>query len=157
VEVRRCGEDRISELEPLWRELLAHHADLEKVPPVRPFGDSWARRREQYHGWLNSGDGVLLVAESDDGKPVGYLMLTIGAGPATWEVGGKAAEVETVAVLASERSGGVGKALMDAAVEEAKSAGAAAIGVGVVHSNAAAIRFYERAGFRPFYLQMLRS
>ena len=156
MEVRRWGEDRIAELEPLWRDLHGHHAELEEVPPVRPFGDSWAHRQEQYHGWLRSGEGVLFVAEDDDGKPVGYLMLTVGGAPATWEVGGTAAEVETLAVLEGARSDGVGTALMDAAVEEAKSAGAGAVGVGVVHSNAAAIRFYERAGFKTFYLQMLR-
>jgi ribosomal protein S18 acetylase RimI-like enzyme len=156
MEVRRWGEERLAELEPLWRDMHAHHGELEDVPPVRPFAASWAQRQEQYRGWLRSGEGVLLVAEVGDAKPVGYLMLTIGAGPATWDVGDKAAEIESIAVLTQERSGGVGKALMDAAIDAAAGAGATAVGVGVVHSNAAAIRFYERAGFKPFYLQMLR-
>jgi ribosomal protein S18 acetylase RimI-like enzyme len=83
-------------------------------------------------------------------------MLTIADGPATWEVGDRVAEVETMAVLPGERSGGVGTALIEAALAAAEAAGVEAIGVGVVHSNAAAIRFYERAGFRPFYVEMLR-
>jgi ribosomal protein S18 acetylase RimI-like enzyme len=157
VKVLRWGEERLPELEPLWRAMHAHHRDLEDVPPVRPFEDSWARRQEQYGGWLRSGEGIVLVAERDGGPPVGYAALTIGDGPSTWDVGDRAAEIESIAVLPSERSSGVGAALMDAAVEAARSAGAMAIGVGVVHSNADAIRFYERAGFKPFYLQMLRA
>jgi ribosomal protein S18 acetylase RimI-like enzyme len=157
VKVRRWGEERLPELEPLWRAMHAHHRDLEDVPPVRPFEDSWARRQEQYRGWLRSGEGIVLVAERDGGQPVGYVALTIGDGPSTWDVGDRAAEIESVAVIESERSSGVGAALMEAAIEAARSAGATAIGVGVVHSNADAIRFYERAGFKPLYVQMLRT
>jgi ribosomal protein S18 acetylase RimI-like enzyme len=31
------------------------------------------------------------------------------------------------------------------------------VAVGVAHTNADAIRFYEREGFKPFYVLMLRS
>jgi ribosomal protein S18 acetylase RimI-like enzyme len=50
----------------------------------------------------------------------------------------------------------VGAALMDAALDAADAEGVRAIGVGVVHSNVDGIRFYERAGFRPFYVELLR-
>jgi ribosomal protein S18 acetylase RimI-like enzyme len=61
-----------------------------------------------------------------------------------------------VAVLPEARSGGLGTALMEAALEAAEAEGATAIAVGVAHSNADAIRWYEREGFEPFYVTLLR-
>jgi ribosomal protein S18 acetylase RimI-like enzyme len=153
--VRECGADRIPDLAELWETLGDHHASLDDVPVVRPPADRWERRQRQYRQWLSDGSGRLFVAERD-GRPVGYLMLTIGDGPATWEVGDRVGEIETMAVLPAERSSGVGGALMDAALAAAEAAGVEAIAVGVVHSNAGAIRFYERAGFEPFYVELLR-
>jgi ribosomal protein S18 acetylase RimI-like enzyme len=156
VVVSECGAERLAELAPLWEALQDHHATLEAMPPVRPRADSWARRQRQYSRWLADGSARLFIAERDE-RAVGYLMLTIGDGPATWGVGDRAAEVETLSVLPGERSSGAGGALMDAAIRAAEATGASAIGVGVVHSNAAGIRFYERHGFEPFYVQLLRS
>jgi ribosomal protein S18 acetylase RimI-like enzyme len=156
VKVVRAGTERIPDLEPLWEALELHHAELPEVPPVRPVAESWERRRHQYREWLEDGSGRLFVAEDDGGRAVGYLMLTIGGKPATWDVGERAAEVETMSVLPDARSRGVGAALMDAALSHAEDEGVRAIGVGVVHSNDAGIRFYDRAGFKPFYVQLLR-
>jgi ribosomal protein S18 acetylase RimI-like enzyme len=155
VQITNWSADRIPELEPLWTALEEHHAQLGDVPPVRPLEDSWQRRQEQYREWLENGSGRLFVAERD-GRALGYLMLTIGSGPPTWDVGDRAAEVETMAVLEGERSAGLGYTLLQAALRAAEAEGVQAVGVGVVHSNAGALAFYERAGFRPFYIQLLR-
>ena len=153
--VERAGIEQLDVVEPLWKSLQEHHAELEEVPDVRALDASWKRRRAQYERWLREGTAYLLVA-SDGDHAVGYLMLRLGDGPSTWEIGERAGEVETLAVLPEARSSGVGEALMRAAIEVADANGVRALGVGVVHSNEAAIRFYERAGFRQFYLQMLR-
>ena len=155
MNVTRATAERIPELQPLWEALELHHAELPDVPSIRPLADSWERRRERYQGWLESGDGRLFVAESG-GRIAGYLMLTLAHAPESWDVGSRAAEIETLSVLPEERSSGVGAALMDAALDEATQAGVNAIGVGVVHSNVDGIRFYERAGFKPFYVELLR-
>jgi ribosomal protein S18 acetylase RimI-like enzyme len=153
--VSEAGAERIPDLAALWESLGDHHSTLDDVPAVRPAADRWERRQRQYRDWLAERSGRLFIAERG-GQLVGYLMMTIGDGPATWEVGDRVAEVETMAVLPSERSGGAGTALIDAALAAAEAAGVKAIAVGVVHSNAGAIRFYERAGFQPFYVEMLR-
>jgi GNAT superfamily N-acetyltransferase len=155
LEVGEAGVERIPDLAELWEVLGDHHATLDDVPAVRSAPDRWQRRQLQYRDWLTDRAGRLFIAERD-GRPVGYVMLTIGDGPATWEVGDVVAEIETMSVLPAERSSGVGKALIDAALAAAEAAGATAMAVGVVHSNADAIRFYERAGFEPFYVEMLR-
>jgi ribosomal protein S18 acetylase RimI-like enzyme len=155
VKVERAGAERIPELRPLWEALEVHHAALSSVPSIRPLADSWERRQQRYRDWLADGIGHLFVAERD-GRVVGYLMMRISDPPESWDVGPHAGEIETMSVLESERSGGVGSALMAAALEAAAAAGVRAIGVGVVHSNVDGIRFYERAGFRPFYVELLR-
>jgi ribosomal protein S18 acetylase RimI-like enzyme len=155
LRVEEAGAERIGDLAPLWEALEDHHATLPAMPPVRTLYESWRRRRGQYERWLGDGSARLFLA-GRDGRPVGYLMLRFGEGANTWETGDRAAEVETLAVLESERSAGVGKALMDAALAAASAEGVRAITVGVAHTNDGAIRFYERAGFAPFYVLMMR-
>ena len=79
----------------------------------------------------------------------------MGPGPATWDIGERVAELETLAVLAEERGGGVGAGLMEASRAWSRRRGAEAISVGLAHTNEGAQRFYERVGFTPFYLQMV--
>ena len=153
----RAGAERIDELEPLWRALYAHHAEVGRdVAPVRALEDSWRRRRPLYERWLTADGAVLLIAERL-GRAVGYAMVTVGAGPATWDLGDRVVELETLAVLPEERGAGVGHELIAEAERVARERGADALAVGLVHTNEGARRFYEREGFGPFYLEMVRD
>ena len=125
------------------------------MPPVRSLEDSWEHRKGQYLDWLTKDEYTLLLAERD-GEPIGYAMVSLGGGAATWDVGERTAEVETLSVLESERGNGVGRALTEAAAEVAAEAGASSVLVGVAHSNEGALRFYEREGFEPFYVSLIR-
>jgi ribosomal protein S18 acetylase RimI-like enzyme len=142
----------IPELEPLWEALHAHHAGLGGGHPVRPLERSWARRRAQYERWLAGGAELLLARRA--GVPAGYAVVMLHDGPATWDFGERVAELETLSVAPAERGCGVGAALVKAARETARAAGAQRLLVGVAAANAEAIRFYEREGFGPFYVQM---
>ncbi len=157
ISVVHAGAERIDELEPLWRALYTHHAEVGRdVAPVRTLEDSWRRRRPLYERWLRSDGAVLLIAERA-GHAVGYAILTVGAGPATWDLGDRVAELETLAVLGEERGAGVGHELIAEAERVARERGADALAVGLVHTNEGARRFYEREGFGPFYLEMVRD
>jgi ribosomal protein S18 acetylase RimI-like enzyme len=153
--VRRGGRDDVDRLEPLWRALRDHHVSLPQMQPTRSLEDSWAHRRGQYLDWLSGDDHTLLLAERD-GQPIGYAVLSVGGGAATWDIGERTAEIETLSVLEEERGHGVGRALTEGAVELAAEAGAGSVLVGVAHSNADALRFYEREGFEPFYVSLIR-
>jgi ribosomal protein S18 acetylase RimI-like enzyme len=154
--VRRGGRDDVERLEPLWRALRDHHATLPAMPPVRSLEASWEYRKRQYLDWLGQDGYTLLLAERD-GELIGYAMVSLGGGAATWDVGERTAEIETLSVLESERGQGVGRALTQAAADVASEAGARVVLVGVAHSNEDALRFYEREGFKPFYVLMIRS
>ncbi len=153
----RAGPERIDELEPLWHALFSHHAEVgREVAPVRTAQTSWRRRRPLYERWLAGDDAVLLIAERE-GRAVGYAMVTVGAAPATWDLGERVVEVETLAVLPEERGAGVGHELIAEAERAARERGADALAVGLVHTNEGARRFYEREGFGPFYVEMFRD
>jgi ribosomal protein S18 acetylase RimI-like enzyme len=154
--IRRGHADEIDRLAPLWRALRDHHATLPAMPSVRSLEDSWERRRGQYLDWLSRDGHTLLVAERE-GELLGYAMVSINVGAATWDLGDQTAEIETLSVLEAERGRAVGRALTEAAAEVAAQAGVRSVAVGVAHTNADAIRFYEREGFKPFYVLMLRS
>jgi ribosomal protein S18 acetylase RimI-like enzyme len=154
--LRRGGPGDIDALEPLWHALRDHQAALPELPPKRSPEASWERRSNQYREWLAGPDHSLVIAERD-GRPIGYAVVSVGAsGASTWDLGAVEAEVETLSVLASERGSGVGRALTDEAQRIAEEAGAGAVTVAVAHTNADAIRFYEREGFEPFYVLLLK-
>ncbi len=155
VAVVRAGRERLDELEPLWRALYEHHAQVGRgVAPVRSLADSWRHRRAEYEAWLGAGESVLLVAQREE-RAIGYAMVRPCPGAATWDLGERGLEIETLAVLAEERGAGAGHALMEAAAEVARESGAEFMSVGLVHTNEGAYRFYEREGFRRFYVSMV--
>ena len=155
VFIFRAGAARISDLEPLWRALYDHHAEIGRsVAPVRDFAESWRRRRGQYEEWLGGDDAVLLVAERDR-RMIGYAMVTVGDGPPTWDLGDRTLVIETLAVLPEERGGGVGHALLEEAERVARERDADTMAVGLLHTNDLARRFYEREAFGLFYVEMV--
>ena len=156
LRVEVAGPDRIADLAPLWAALQMHHATLPDLPEARTVEESWRRRRGLYERWMAEGGRLFLAVRGD--RPVGYLMLTTDdQGSSTWELGEGHASVETLAVLESERSTGVGSALMDAALESVDSDGIPATAVGVAATNVDARRFYERHGFRPLEMVLVRT
>jgi ribosomal protein S18 acetylase RimI-like enzyme len=153
LRVVSAGLERLDELEPLWAAMHSAHAAMaDEVAPVRPLAESWRRRRAEYSHWLAAepDDTRLLIAELD-GHVVGYLMLRFMGGASTWDVGERVAEIESLSVLSDVRSQGVGARLVSAARE----LGTERLLVGAVHANTAALRFYEREGFGPFYVLLI--
>ncbi len=58
--------------------------------------------------------------------------------------------IETVAVLPEGRGRGLGKALIQALLEEGRSRGKECAGIMVINGNEAARRTYESVGFKPY-------
>lgn len=139
--------------------MVSHHREvLHGAWPVRSEEDAWERRRAQYVDWLSSGEGTMLAALASgepEGAPLGYAMLMPSAVGATWDLGERVGEVESLSVAAEARGRGVGTALLDAARERFREQGMDFWSVGVVEANAGAVSLYERAGFGPYYRQLL--
>jgi ribosomal protein S18 acetylase RimI-like enzyme len=89
--------------------------------------------------------GRVLVAPGGKGTLGGYAVLAFGY---DLEWAGRDAFITEVWVEPSVRGRGVGAALIDRAVVEARRAGAGAVHLVVRPGNRGAIRVYERSGFK---------
>ena len=142
--------EELAALEPVWNALQAHHAeitpDLGSRTPKRGMADAWRIRRSKYERWLGDPDAFFVVAEVGGG-PVGYAFVTVGPPYASWAVGDRLAELETLSVLAERRGEGVGAALIDAVWKRLAEIGVEDMQITTTVTNVDAQRFYERRGF----------
>ena len=159
--ITRAGPEAIDRLAPLWIELHHHHRSVGGAALGPYVGDatSWRERRALYEGYLARG-GFALLAERD-GELVGYALVAIAPVadtimPDTWETGARVAEIETLSVAPAERGAGIGSALLDRIDAELEREGVSDVLIGALVTNSDAIRLYERRGFRPAWLYMLR-
>ena len=88
----------------------------------------------------------VLVAAVADGAVVGTLQLSFL--PGLSRRGALRAQIEGVRVASSVRSRGVGAAMLDWAVEEARRRGCSLVQLTTDRARGDARRFYERLGFR---------
>jgi GNAT superfamily N-acetyltransferase len=95
----------------------------------------------------------VLVAEVD-GRVVGMCQLTVIRH--IQEQGGRCAEIESMHVAAAHRGRGIGRVLLDAAVDRAGTAGCYRVQLTSNTVRTDAHRFYERAGFEPSHVGFKR-
>ena len=155
MEIVRGDASRLDELGPLFKAMHAHHrAGGPQALRFRSDDEAWARRRPHYEELLGSGRGHLLLAQ-EDGRVLGYAMVSETGGQATLATGDRMAELESLAVAEGERGQGVGRALMDAAYAVMRELGVTEVMLYVVEGNDGAVRFYERIGLQPYLRVML--
>ncbi|HEU4739604.1 MAG TPA: GNAT family N-acetyltransferase [Solirubrobacterales bacterium] len=158
-EVVELDVSQIDRVEPLFKGLVDFHREaVEGAWPVRDVEAAWAHRRAEYVEWLGGGTARMLAAVpvGDEGaQPQGYAVLSVKPSSASWEVGERIGELETLAVAEEARGEGIGSLLIEACRERLRAEGIGHWGVAVVEANEGATRLYERLGFRPFYRQLL--
>jgi ribosomal protein S18 acetylase RimI-like enzyme len=97
-----------------------------------------------YAGWLAAGH-PLWLAEAHAGAPVGYLALK----PPELPIPVDADDLEVKRIYAFSRwhGSGLGRALIEAAADEARAQGKRRLLLGVYGGNGRAIAFYRKSGF----------
>jgi ribosomal protein S18 acetylase RimI-like enzyme len=85
----------------------------------------------------------------DGEQPIGYTKLNFGNRQTIFQ-GDDAAEVERIYVLIDYQSKGIGKALLNHSIENARSRKLEKLWLAVWENNGRAINFYERQGFHKF-------
>jgi ribosomal protein S18 acetylase RimI-like enzyme len=161
VVIERSREADPSPLRDLW--VAIHRRHVQSMPELAPYVDddtSWEERGALYAGLLAKPDTVLLLAR-DSGRLVGYgLAHVIDVARSwvadTWQTEPRMGEIESVGVLPDYRNRGIGSRLLDRLEAELSAEGVDDLMLGVLAGNAAAIRLYERRGFRPTWLYMSR-
>jgi ribosomal-protein-alanine acetyltransferase len=126
------------------RPALAEDVDAIHAIEVASFGDPW--KRDGFRDLILGGNAKVVVAETD-GRIVGFAVSYSAADEA---------EIANVAVDASARRAGIGRALVDHLIAESGKHGAAMVFLEVRESNAAARALYRGRGFaelarRPSY------
>lgn len=101
------------------------------------------RRETQWRGWLSSSERPPFVCVARDGQAiVGFVL----AGPTRTVTAFADRELDALYVLASHHGRGIGRALIEAAIIDARASAAAALGFWVVAENRRARAFYEAGG-----------
>jgi diamine N-acetyltransferase len=101
---------------------------------------------EYYTAKLASSDVDIVIGETPLGAPVGYVMLVPPEHPDLQQIGDW--ELKRIYLLGPWQGGGNGRALLEQAVMIAKARAARRLILAVYESNARALAFYERAGFK---------
>jgi ribosomal protein S18 acetylase RimI-like enzyme len=146
-------------VQPLFQAMVEHHRLVAGGDwPVRDGQQAWARRRREYVDWLAAGNAWLLLALPIDpaqDTAVGYAFVRIRGPGATWDLGEEVGELESLSVAEGSRGAGVGTTLIEHARQLLVEQGISHWSVAVVEANTPAVRLYERAGFRPYYRELL--
>jgi ribosomal protein S18 acetylase RimI-like enzyme len=74
----------------------------------------------------------------------------------TWVTGERVGEIESLSVLPAHRGAGLGTELLDRLEAELAEQGVTDLVLGVLPGNTAALRLYERRGWRPTWLYLSR-
>jgi ribosomal protein S18 acetylase RimI-like enzyme len=151
----------IERLEPLWLGL--HKIHQEAGPELAPYVDdetSWRRRRRLYEHCLAQPDSFLLLVERG-ALLIGYVLVIVEPDgdvlwSDTWLVGEKVAELETMYLVPEERGRGLGGVLLDIVDAELERRGIADLVIGAVPGNLAALKLYERRGFKATWVIVSR-
>lgn len=128
IELRRCRHDDLELLE--WWGQFTEHREIIRA--------AYERQR--------LGELVMLVADLE-GFPIGQVWIDFRPTPRT-ATGGMSASLWAVRVLPPLRNQGIGERLMEAAERIAGDRRYDEVSLTVERDNIAALRFYERLGYR---------
>jgi len=150
VRIRTYREDdraRLHEITSASFQDASIHGTLERMyGPLR--GTTWAERkcREIDADIAQEAAGVL-VAEDDDGMVVGYITTT------TDETSG-IGRIPNLAVAPGQQGKGIGKALINAALDRFGQAGMELVKIETLAGNETGQALYPRFGFEEFVRQV---
>lgn len=139
------GKEKIDEIKPLWEELNDHHGDLSTHFSEKHEKFSFSDRKKQI--LKKSENGTLRIDIAKDNNTnnyVGYCISSISD-----ELVG---EVDSIYLKEKYRSSGIGKQLMNRALEWMGDEGVNDKKVVVAVGNEELLSFYEKYGFYPRHI-----
>lgn len=152
ITVRPAARRDIGQLAVLYAQLDRVHSDAE--PALIPTPEELPRKPEDIEATINEPMAPMLVAlqypDDGEGEPVvvGFAKVRVRQLGRYWKVP-QMPEVDELAVIEASRGQGVGRMLMAAAEEWARSQGFPELWVAAWAFNNAAAGLYRRQGFEP--------
>jgi ribosomal protein S18 acetylase RimI-like enzyme len=161
LEIVRGSAADIPQLEPLW--VAVHHVHAASMPELAPYvsdEETWRERGALYAQLFRKPETFLLLARLGGdlaGYALGHVLDAEGNWSSdTWRTGDRLGELESISVLPELRGRGIGSELLEAVDREFARLGVDDLILGALPGNTAAIRLYERHGFRPTWLYLSR-
>ncbi len=130
-----------------WSQWARTEPEAERVRVERHTGSRRSLRAlfeeaedsaQQLDAYIDEGEVLVAIAES---RAVGHLQLVQAAAP-------DASEIRNMAVEAGYRGRGIGRALIQAAIDLTRAQGRSKLVVATAAADVGNLRFYQRVGFR---------
>ncbi len=151
IEIRNCREDDIEALIELWKELMIDQGwrgDVDDPERQKPYRDSYLRSiRKEPEGFF-----IAIL----NGEAVGFARAYTKTEIQRIRSRRKIGEVSPCVVKREFRRKGIGTRLMERCFEYLKREGCGSVILHVTHDNTPAIKFYEKLGFKPLQVQMVK-
>ncbi len=160
IHIDRAHVRDLTKVKPLWKRMIADYKEMsDGIWVIREPQEAWQRRHQEYLDWINDGGGVIFLAtdsETGTDEIVGYAALHFVTSEAAIDLGESVGNVETLAVKPEYRGKGVGKALLAACQRELERREIEFWSIETLASNERALRLYQREGFQPFLVRLVR-
>jgi ribosomal protein S18 acetylase RimI-like enzyme len=154
ITIRPAQETDIDAIFALWCESMRYHEHMD--PFVFGFDMTKAQEARKFiSNHMDKDTSIVLVALKNT-KVIGYLLGSICTRQPfmkLYEIG----NIYDIVVTEAERRHGVGTLLMDKAFVFFKKRGHHTVLLSVSDTNSAALRFYEKHGFRTYVRNMVRK
>ena len=134
------GEELLPKIEPLWKLLNEHHANVSRFFSEDFLSFSFERRIAKFKKEYQQGKLRVDIAVEQQ-FPIGYII----GGIRKDNIG----EIESIFILETHRNMSIGEKLMNHCIRWLRSAGVDNILVKVAVGNEAVLPFYEQFGFFP--------
>lgn len=145
ITVRKCTTDDVEQLIKISEKTFDETFRADNSPENMAHYLETAFTVEKMTRELNNAESQFFFAMSDE-KVAGYLKVNIGATQSE-SMGDDKLEVERIYIDQDYQKQGIGKVLMNLAIDIALENNKTAIWLGVWEKNPNAIGFYEKAGF----------
>ncbi len=141
VIIQEITLDQAEQIEPLWQKLntLHHRNSVYFKDHFNNF--TFPERLQQ----LNTRDHIAIFVASAGSKHVGYCLCSIF---------GDIGEIDSIYIDELQRKSGLGRQLVEKALQWFKINGLKQLTVSIAHGNEGVVPFYENFGFKPRYLVM---
>jgi ribosomal protein S18 acetylase RimI-like enzyme len=141
--LRRAGPPDLSRLAELWLEVARHHAALDPLFALRL--DAAAEVQRLLGAEIEDADAEIFVWDAPP-ELLGFCTVRVDLAPPIFAET-RRAEITDVGVRPAARRSGIGRALVDAALEWAHGRGVARIEVRVAVGNREGQAFWRTLGF----------
>jgi len=132
---------RKEDLDDIWTIFNIVVAEKKFIPVVNPVTSRF--EKENWYFREKDEDNIVIVSETEDGHVVGQCMIEHVGWDAAYHVGDLG-----IIISPEYRDLGLGKSLIEEALNVAEEKGFEKVCLSVFHTNTRAISLYEKMGFR---------